>query len=551
MLTNGKTAKPAITEDAGQSQDSPATSSAISSSVPSQGQSFDLQSRLNALPLPTMDPAILQRSKDDILAWLFEVSQWKVDVMNMPEGTFGEKDEKVVEQELGKLISNPKIISELVRTFYTYDAAAHSYSKKEINYARLQPGWSEYRLDMKKLSESQYQIIVKAKNEIAGKGQYLSNHTMLDVLEDGLTFMDFTDIPSDQDPDYWPHQIVEDNEVLPTFNMRINTVWSGTLNGVNYSVYTGNDPADAKQGVAVIHEMKEGQKVQFFDVKSPQKEGFLRAVTDDGERVIVQSEKGTLYTLNVQTHHFENNNFHDLKDIAKLPITFVLEKDLNGDGTSEKLIITGMGTADQPFVFTVNGKVQQLIVNHDSDKELTGIFEVVDLITSDKVKQIAFPERGPSGQDATSYFRLDAGTGDIAWIGTVPGSGNELRYLGNGQVLTSAQRATVLSTWFHEQTYTWTKQNKIELVKQDLYKTNIPVTLKKTLPLYVSRTNDHLAGTLKAGEKAVIEQSDDRKWFFIRGNGGVSGWFAVRDFSFVINADTDAGELFDGLSNAG
>jgi hypothetical protein len=178
-----------------------------------------------------------------------------------------------------------------------------------------------------------------------------------------------------------------------------------------------------------------------------------------------------------------------------------LEKDLNGDGTSEKLIITGMGTADQPFVFTVNGKVQQLIVNHDSDKELTGIFEVVDLNTSDKVKQIAFPERGPSGQDATSYFRLDAGTGDIAWIGTVPGSGNELRYLGNGQVLTSAQRATVLSTWFHEQTYTWTKQNKMELVKQDLYKTNIPVTLKKTLPLYVSRTNDHLAGTLKPEKK--------------------------------------------------
>jgi hypothetical protein len=524
--------------------------SAISSSATSLGQTSDLQNRLNALPLPEMDPAILQRSNDDILAWLFKVSQWKMDVMNMPDRTFEEKDEKLVEQELGKLISNPKIISELVRTFYIYDAAAHTYSKKEINDSRLQPGWNEYKIELKKLSESQYSIIVMAKKEIAGKGEYLSNHTQLDISKNGMTFMDFTDIHSDQDPDYWPHQIVEDNEVLPTINTRIKTIWSGTLDGINYTVYTGSDPADAKQGIAIIHEMKEGQEVQFFDVKSPQREGFLRAVTDDGERVILQSEEGTLYTLNVQTHRFENNNSQDLKNIAKLPITMMLEKDLNGDGMSEKLEMTGMGNVDQPFIFTVNGKPQQPIVTNDPIQELQGTFEVVDLNTSLKGKQIAFPERGPSGMAATAYFRYDAGTGDITWIGTVPGSGNALRYLGNGQIITSKQRATVLSTWFHEQTYEWTKQNKMEPVQEDLYKTNIPVTLKKPLPLYVSRTNDHLAGTMKAGEKAVIEQSDDLKWFFIRGDGGVSGWFAVRDFSFVINADSDANELFDGLNNA-
>jgi hypothetical protein len=56
---------------------------------------------------------------------------------------------------------------------------------------------------------------------------------------------------------------------------------------------------------------------------------------------------------------------------------------------------------------------------------------------------------------------------------------------------------------------------------------------------------------LETGDKAVIEQSDDKKWFYIRGKNGAKGWFEVRDFSFVINADMDAGELFDGLNNAG
>jgi hypothetical protein len=511
----------------------------------------DLESKLSAIPLPAMDPAILKRSKDEILAWLFEVSQWKVNVLSAPDGTFGETEKKAVESELAKVFSNPKIVSELIRTFYAYDKTSQLYSRKDMDYLRLHPGWSEYDLNLKKQNETHYTAAVKAKNKVGDAEQYLTNHTQLEILDNRVTFFDFTDIPSDLDPDAWTHQIVEDDEALPSSDMHIKTVWTGKVEGEQWMVYTGYHSQYPKQGMVIMKEKTADEDVRFIQVDAPRKEGALRAVTDDGVRLIVQSEEGHLYALDIRTHQFEKEVVIDPRIGATLPIGFMLDKDLNGDGKPEKLLLSGTGYADNPFKFTVNGLVQQSITANPS-YELIGTFHVVDLNKSaDRKKEIAFTGLGPSGMAITSFYNYNAHTGETSLIGAIPGREDQLQYSGNGKIITKSQRSTVLSTWFHEQTYIVTKEGSLEPVKQNLYKVGIQVDLKKPLSLYRSRTNKTIAGTIEAKEKAIIEQSDDKKWFFIRSDNGVKGWFEVSDFSFVVNANMDASELFNGLSNAG
>ena len=52
-------------------------------------------------------------------------------------------------------------------------------------------------------------------------------------------------------------------------------------------------------------------------------------------------------------------------------------------------------------------------------------------------------------------------------------------------------------------------------VPRDLYPLGAQVTLKRDLPLMVSRTDDEVAMTLQAGESAVVAATDDVCWIYI------------------------------------
>ncbi len=221
--------------------------------------------------------------------------------------------------------------------------------------------------------------------------------------------------------------------------------------------------------------------------------------------------------------------------------------DLDGDGlvdcvcfTSEPVRYGDWGVYEE-FVLKVNDSVYS-----GRGDNLDGNYEIVDIDTTDALKEIAVPESGPSDDYATRFFYYDGR--DIVPMRRLPGTYN-LKVDGSG-VINTVQRGAILHTWFHPARYRLTDERSLEFVKQDLYEMNWPVTLKEELPLRAARDDDAIVKVLLPGDKVTILASDNKRWCLVETADGTRGWFAVEEYHRIVGTGKWAYEVFDGLSFA-
>ncbi|WP_040952168.1 hypothetical protein [Gorillibacterium massiliense] len=221
-----------------------------------------------------------------------------------------------------------------------------------------------------------------------------------------------------------------------------------------------------------------------------------------------------------------------------------LAVDLNGDSLADVITFCGQ-KGDYELKLQVNGKEYAGLANN-----LTGSIAIVDLDKSDRYREIAIPEEGPSSDPKTMYFSIDEG-GNVISLGKIQGSGSSVTLNGDGTLVTSRQRGQILQTWFHEQDYRLTADRKLEAIPRALYDMNTEVTVLKSFALLKDKGSAETGWTLQPGDKVLIKSSDDIAWcLVVSKDGSRQGWFEVEDFVGLKGSDLQAFDVFEGLSYA-
>lgn len=220
-----------------------------------------------------------------------------------------------------------------------------------------------------------------------------------------------------------------------------------------------------------------------------------------------------------------------------LPITYQsLDIDLNGDGTSERVVLT---VAED----NINGDIVTLSVN-DSSVEIEGnnnqgYFGVVDLNTTDSWKEIAISDLGPSSDFTTEFFRFDGSK--LVKIGSTQGLFEGMVFDGAGK-LTTTTRGLILDTWFFADDYMLI-DGELQHVDKEFYPRldDMKVTMSSATDFQVSPTDPLIAFSTVANDVITIVGCDNVEWCKARNASNVEGWFSVK------TADLS---VFEGLSNA-
>ncbi len=227
-----------------------------------------------------------------------------------------------------------------------------------------------------------------------------------------------------------------------------------------------------------------------------------------------------------------------------LPLQTVLCADLDGDSRADSAIITF--TPDRHGIFDYF----RVAVGPDSivqfGQGLHGTARVVDLDTTDGLREIAVPAWGPSDDDAVHFVRYSQGR--VRILGSIPGSIDYLRVDGSGVVRTTC-RGSILHTWWYPCAYrVFEESGVLGEVHQAFKVMNARVRLKRDLPLFPSPEHRRVTTVIRRGEWATIEVTDDQEWCRIRSPAGVTGWFWVTGGGVVIGTSTIPGqEVFDQL----
>ncbi|MFH0778592.1 MAG: hypothetical protein V2A71_08180 [Candidatus Eisenbacteria bacterium] len=222
--------------------------------------------------------------------------------------------------------------------------------------------------------------------------------------------------------------------------------------------------------------------------------------------------------------------------------------DLDGDGRLDYLTVVCFGKPGahaeyHGFVVAVNGMTIE-----GSGSYLDGKIEIVDIDSTDKFKEIAIPESGPSDDYGVHVVRYAGRVPAI--LGHVPGAlywNNEVVFDGSGVVKGSC-RGRILDTWFSRCEFRLGESGQLVSIPKDLYEMNRRVKLKVDLPIQKSRSDTTRVAVLREGDSAVILQTDNEKWCLIEGKGGTKGWFEVENYVTVRGRQAD--EVFDGLVHA-
>lgn len=238
-------------------------------------------------------------------------------------------------------------------------------------------------------------------------------------------------------------------------------------------------------------------------------------------------------------------------DIAKDQI--IKCDDLNSDGIEDKIILTLKDTERYKYSLQVNDIIIEAFGDNFEPK-----FSVVDINTSDKYKEIAVSEYGPSGDYATTFFYFDGNS--IIPMGRIEGFfgiqydyGNDvigrMRINGTNKILTFT-RGTILHTWFYQDDFRLSDKHLLMNEPKDLYEMNSEVKVIKGISLQKSGTDTTKSLTLKSGENVTIVASDNKAWCLVRNNKGETGWFDIENFNQIKSLGLSSSKVFDGLNNA-
>jgi hypothetical protein len=219
--------------------------------------------------------------------------------------------------------------------------------------------------------------------------------------------------------------------------------------------------------------------------------------------------------------------------------------DLDGDGKVENIIFASFGMREgqssSTFVLRIHGNMGV----YDGDN-LLGNFKIVDIDTTDSLKEIAVPEEGPSDDHRVYYLRYY--DSKITMIGSIPSSLRASQTIIDGSgIIRARTRSDIIDTWWYLGVYYFSDETcSIEELPQAEYEYGRRVTLLVDLPLYVDETMTTLRCIVKKNEHGTISKTDNKSWCYFEGEGGVRGYFPVNG-SKVLHLDKRSSDVFGGL----
>jgi hypothetical protein len=225
--------------------------------------------------------------------------------------------------------------------------------------------------------------------------------------------------------------------------------------------------------------------------------------------------------------------------------------DLDGDGVAEAVefrmsaIHTSSTTYYDDYYLSINGVGTSRFGNG-----LTGFCRPVDVDSTDKCVELAVSVTGPSGDDATHFFRYS--NGELVEIGTLPGRPqSEWRPLvidGSGVVVAHC-RGRILHTWFYSCKHGINANGVFERIPEPTYPMGAVLTLKQGFALVEEIGSTAAAVELNQGDQITLLCSDDERWCLAETEDHRQGWFEVSSFN-LLSDGRRATEVFKGLCMA-
>lgn len=215
--------------------------------------------------------------------------------------------------------------------------------------------------------------------------------------------------------------------------------------------------------------------------------------------------------------------------------------DLNGDGIKDTIRLECEPGGDS-FTLQINDQSAA-----GGGNNLDGIMFLSNIDSSDKFKEIAITESGPSSDEATYFYYYD-GT-NINFMGKIQGSQYAIKMTGDG-AFTTKTRGEILQTWFYTDHYKLNSSHNLENIPQKFYKMNSLVTVTRQLKLQKLPTDSETSIILVPGEDVMITGCDNKEWCEVENAKGLKGWFAVDDFYTMRGENLNASDYFEGLCYA-
>jgi hypothetical protein len=199
--------------------------------------------------------------------------------------------------------------------------------------------------------------------------------------------------------------------------------------------------------------------------------------------------------------------------------------DLDGDGTTEHITISGM-TEFGDFLLTI----EQTSITGKFDPEAADGFIIVDIDTGDQYKEVAVHTPGPSSDDEYLIYWYDGKSiQNMGRLSRWP------EFLGNGIVHVEKW----MGFWSQNNKYVLDKKTrKLNPVPQDIYYVGVEVDVKKSFPIYKTRDCKERVAYLKPESKIMLfacdpsSENNYSSWpYLIKSSTNLIGWAKEKDFS--------------------
>lgn len=219
--------------------------------------------------------------------------------------------------------------------------------------------------------------------------------------------------------------------------------------------------------------------------------------------------------------------------------------DLDGDG--KKDAITLIYYSEDYAILKVNKTEMVMDLSGSGDPDAIDV-KVVDLIKSDKTKQLEFRELTTDIYAHREIIRYSAGKLEIL---AMPKPSNTKKvvsatYDGKGTI-THAYVNQNLYTWFYKENFKYDGR-KISHVSKSTYNLETSTTAATTISLQRSPTDKRTVFKTSNGMKLTIIETNGKGWFKVKNSSGKMGWFFFDDKTDKIQGKPSM-EVFKGLPN--
>ena len=218
--------------------------------------------------------------------------------------------------------------------------------------------------------------------------------------------------------------------------------------------------------------------------------------------------------------------------------------DLDGDGTPETVRVTYSGRDEGKWEIGVRDAVIS------SWYDMPEGAYVIDIDESDKQREVAITDHGPSSDDSTQLFTYR--NGEMAKVGSV--SGILFASDGKGRVSTYARSwQGPLLTWFFRIEYQLDDAGRLAMMPTRWYASELPLKIRQTLQLYEKPDAADPGPTLQTGTEVIVDLSDVTTWFHLKAADGTEGWIKFQNAESLVFPDGslhNQGDVLDGIVSA-